>query len=512
MKFTDFWFRKELELILEKIGFVEPSPIQVEAIPVVLSWKDIVGQAQTGTWKTAAFWLPLINKMDFTGGVELLVVVPTRELATQVSDELFRFGKDLWVKTATIYGGSSYARQLAHLKTSNIVVATPGRLIDLFSKHNVKLSPKYVVLDEADEMLDMGFLDDIKEIFNFISENRQTLLFSATIPSEIKKLASQILKEPKFITITKTEITNSNIEQLYYVVEEYERDDALSRILDYYNPVKSIIFTRTKREADRLSTMLVSQGYSAKGLHGDMEQRQREEVIRSFKGGQLEILVATDVAARGLDVNDVSHVINYHIPLETESYVHRIGRTGRAWKEGIAISIVTPNEFRGLNRIEKHVGTTLTAQVIPTLWQLKDKKLQKLALKIANQQVDDQVYDMIERLKEAYDVSTLAYKLLSIVLDLEADIGGKDIIWKQISEIHRLIERNKWWFSRGWNNGGRTGFKGWFRSKWGFRNTRDGDRNREWWYRKDEYRGVRDWNRSGERRNFSVKRRDDRKV
>ena len=488
MKFSDFWFRKELEATLEKIGFVEPSPIQVEAIPVVLKGSDIVWQAQTGTGKTAAFWLPILNKMDLKSGVEMLVIVPTRELATQVSDELFRFGKDFWVKTTTIYGGTSYSRQISHLKSSNVVVATPGRLIDLMTKHGIKLNPKYVVLDEADEMLDMGFLDDIKEIFNHIPDSRQTLLFSATMALEIKKLAQVILKEPEFVTITKTEVTNTKIEQLYYVVEEYERDDALYRLLDYYNPVKSIIFTRTKREADRLSTMLVSQGYSAKGLHGDMEQRQREEVIRSFKGWQLEILVATDVAARWLDVNDVSHVFNYHIPLETESYVHRIGRTGRAWKEGVAISIVTPGEFRGLNRIEKHVKTTLKAQVVPSLGELKDKKLAKLVEKIEAQEVDSKVYDIASQLKDAYDMSTLTYKLLSMALAEDSDNSNKrDKIGKGLTEIERLVERAKsggfgwrggsrWGYRGGWN---RWGSRGWS-SRWGFRSSRDGDRRGGW--------------------------------
>jgi len=498
MNFSDFWFRKELEDTLTNIGFVEPSPIQQQAIPIVLSGSDIVWQAQTGTGKTAAFWLPILNKMDFNSGVEMLVIVPTRELATQVSDELFRFGKDFGAKTVTIYGGSSYDRQLSHLKTANIVVATPWRLIDLFKKHNIKISPKFVVLDEADEMLDMGFLEDIKEIFSYVPTERQTLLFSATMAPEIKKLAQTILKNPEFVTITKTEMTNTKIEQLYYVVEEYEREDALYRLLDFYNPFKSIIFTRTKRDADKLSTTLVSQGYSAKGLHWDMEQRQREEVIKSFKAGKLEILVATDVAARWLDVNDVSHVFNFHIPLESESYVHRIGRTGRAWKEWVAISIVTPSEFRGLNRIEKHVWTTLKAQVIPSLWELKDKKLKKLVDKINNQEVDEKVYDIVEQLKEAYDMSALTYKLLSMALASDESVDTKDKIGKGLTEIERLIEKAK----HGGFSGGRSGgFNRWGRSGWGFRS------GNGWWERRSSggwYRGSRDgssrssWN--GERK------------
>lgn len=443
MNFTDFWLRKEILETLKTIGFVEPSPIQKEAIPIILSGKDMVGQAHTGTGKTAAFWLPVINNMKFDAGVETLVIVPTRELATQVSDELFRFGKNRGLKTATVYGGASYSRQLSHLKTANIVIATPWRLIDLLTKHNVKIYPSYVILDEADEMLDMGFLDDIKKIFEYIPSERQTLLFSATMPQEIKNLAKDILTNPEFVTITKREMTNAKIEQKYYVVEEYERDDALSRLLDYYNPQKSIVFTRTKKEADRLSTFLVSHGYSAKWLHGDMEQRQREEVIKSFKSGRLEILVATDVAARGLDINDVSHVINYHIPFESESYVHRIGRTGRAGKEGVALSIVSPWEFRSLERIEKHVGTTLNAEAIPSLWELKDRKLTKLLTKIENTEIEKEVYNIVEKLKENYDMSTLTYKLLSLVLNNENPQEGKEKIGKWLGEIARLIERNK---------------------------------------------------------------------
>jgi len=493
MKFSDFWFRKELEDTLVNIGFVEPSPIQEQAIPIVLSGSDIVWQAQTGTGKTAAFWLPILNKMNFNSGVEMLVIVPTRELATQVSDELFRFGKDFGAKTVTIYGWSSYDRQLSHLKTANIVVATPGRLIDLFKKHHIKISPKFVVLDEADEMLDMWFLEDIKEIFSYVPTERQTLLFSATMAPEIKKLAQTILKTPEFVTITKTEMTNTKIEQLYYVVEEYEREDALYRLLDFYNPFKSIIFTRTKRDADKLSTTLVSQGYSAKGLHWDMEQRQREEVIKSFKAGQLEILVATDVAARGLDVNDVSHVFNFHIPLESESYVHRIGRTGRAWKEGIAISIVTPSEFRGLNRIEKHVWTTLKPQVVPSLIELKDKKLKKLVEKINNQEVDEKVYDIVEQLKEAYDMSALTYKLLSMALADDESEHKKDKIGKGLTEIEKLLERAKsgnfgsGWRSGGFNRWGRSG--GWYRGNSSSRSSSGGS-NSGW------YRGSRDGSRS----------------
>lgn len=375
MTFKDFNFKANLQKSIDDAGFKEPSPIQKDAIPVVLEGKDMVGQAQTGTGKTAAFGLPMINMMKGSSGVEAVVIVPTRELAMQVSDELFRFGKNSGMNTATVYGGQSYSMQLRNIDRASIIVATPGRLIDLLKGKKINIKPSFVVLDEADEMLDMGFLDDIKEIFTYLPKERQTLLFSATMPPAIKKLAQNILKEPAFITITKSEMTNSKITQSFYVVDEYERDDALIRLYDFKNPEKSIIFCRTKKEVDRLSTYLVSQGHMAKGLHGDMEQRQREEVIRSFKKGALDVLIATDVAARGLDVNDVSHVFNYHLPFDTESYVHRIGRTGRAGKEGVAISIVTPHEFRMIQKIQKTTGGKMEAKVVPNINSVKEKKL-----------------------------------------------------------------------------------------------------------------------------------------
>ena len=298
---------------------------------VTITKSDVTNKniTHTGTGKTAAFGLPILNKLECNGDVEAVIIVPTRELAMQVSDEIFKFGKFLKINTATVYGGQSYSRQLKHIENSSVIVATPGRFLDLLRDGKIEIAPKYVVLDEADEMLDMGFLDDIKEIFTFMPEDRQTLLFSATMPTAIKNLAKTILQNPEFITITTSNITNSKITQTFYVVEEKERDDALIRLFDFKNPEKSIIFCRTKKEVDRLSTFLVSQGYMAKALHGDMEQRQREEAIRAFKSSKLEILIATDVAARGLDVNDVTHVFNYHLPFDSESYVHRIGRTGR---------------------------------------------------------------------------------------------------------------------------------------------------------------------------------------
>ena len=440
MTFKDFDFKEELQKSIFDAGFKEPSPIQRDAIPVVLSGKDIVGQAHTGTGKTAAFGLPLINMMEGNKSVEAVVIVPTRELAMQVSDELFRFGKSLSINTATVYGGQSYSRQLKHIENAGIIVATPGRFLDLLRDKKISIKPKYVVLDEADEMLDMGFLDDIKEIFTYMPKKRQTLLFSATMPNAIKALAKSILEEPEFITITQSEVTNSKITQSFYVVDEHERDDALIRLYDFKNPEKSIIFCRTKKEVDRLSTFLVSQGFSAKGLHGDMEQRQREEAINSFKKGKLEILIATDVAARGLDVNDVSHVFNYHLPFDSESYVHRIGRTGRAGKEGVAVSIVTPHEFRMIKKIQKDTGGKLEAKVIPNINSVKEKKTSSLKNKICDQKIYDSGINLVQSLKEEYDLTTIAHKLASLLTN-DTYVKGNNNIGKSQIDIEKLLKR-----------------------------------------------------------------------
>ncbi|NPA55280.1 MAG: DEAD/DEAH box helicase [Epsilonproteobacteria bacterium] len=441
MTFKDFNLNPKLQKAIEVAEFTTPSPIQELAIPVILQGKDVVGQAHTGTGKTAAFGLPILNMLQHNGGVEAVIIVPTRELATQVSDEIFRFGRFMGINTATVYGGSSYSRQLKHIAKASVIVATPGRFLDLLRGGKIDIAPRFVVLDEADEMLDMGFLDDIKEIFTFMPSDRQTLLFSATMPDAIKDLAQRILHEPEFITITAKDITNTNISQSYYVVEEYERDEALLRLLDFKNPHKAIVFSRTKSEVDRLTTLLVSQGYAAKGLHGDMEQRQREETIRAFKK-DLEILVATDVAARGLDVTDVSHVFNYHIPFDSESYVHRIGRTGRAGKEGIAVSIVTPAEFKSLLKIEKTVGSKLVAKEIPTISDIKEKVSNSLITKIEEVDVDQNAIDLIEKLKEEYDLSTIVYKLATL-LQTQIKVEGNERIGKSKKQINNIKKRFK---------------------------------------------------------------------
>ena len=485
MTFNEFNLKDLLQKAIDEAGFKEPSPIQEQAIPFVLAGRDIVGQAHTGTGKTAAFGLPILNKLKGKSGVEAVVIVPTRELAMQVSDELYRFGKFLGINTATVYGGQAYARQIKLIETASIIVATPGRFLDLLRGSKIDIKPDYVILDEADEMLDMGFLDDIKEIFTFLPKERQTLLFSATMPLAIKNLAKTILNEPEFITLTKSDVTNAKITQTFYVVDERERDDALIRLYDFKNPTKSIIFCRTKKEVDRLSTFMVSQGFMAKGLHGDMEQRQREEAIRAFKTSKLEILIATDVAARGLDVNDVSHVFNYHLPFDSESYVHRIGRTGRAGKEGVAVSIVTPHEFRMLQKIEKNIGTKLEAKIVPNIDSVKEKKVTELKNQISEQEISDHALALVEELKEEFDISTIAFKLASMI-SASTFVQGNNNIGKSESDIKRLIENSSRYDSEGSSSGrnsrggGRFGSRGGSRggdSRGGDRGPRSGDRN-----------------------------------
>ena len=479
MTFNEFNLKDLLQKAIDEAGFKEPSPIQEQAIPFVLAGRDIVGQAHTGTGKTAAFGLPILNNMKGNSGVEAVVIVPTRELAMQVSDELYRFGKFLGVNTATVYGGQAYARQIKLIENAGIIVATPGRFLDLLRGSKIDIKPDYVILDEADEMLDMGVLDDIKEIFTFLPTERQTLLFSATMPVAIKNLAKTILKDPEFITLTKSDVTNSKITQTFYVVDERERDDALIRLYDYKNPSKSIIFCRTKKEVDRLSTFMVSQGFMAKGLHGDMEQRQREEAIRAFKTSKLEILIATDVAARGLDVNDVSHVFNYHLPFDSESYVHRIGRTGRAGKEGIAVSIVTPHEFRMLQKIEKNIGTKLEAKIVPNIDSVKEKKITELKNQISEQEISDYALALVEDLKEEFDISTIAFKLASMI-SASTLVQGNNNIGKSESDIKRLIENSSRYDNDGSSSGRNSRGGGRFGSRGGSRggDSRGGDRDR----------------------------------
>ncbi|HQR73961.1 MAG TPA: DEAD/DEAH box helicase [Sulfurovum sp.] len=421
MNFSEFNFHADIAKGVKIAGFKEPSPIQELAIPIVMGGSDMVGQAHTGTGKTAAFGLPILDRLA-KGEIErALVITPTRELATQVADELYHLGRFAGIRTLTVYGGVGYGRQIALIhKGVQIVVATPGRLKDLYKKGKIdSFNPEIVVLDEADEMLDMGFLDEIKEIFEYIPQNRQTLLFSATMPEPIKELASHILYMPEFISaVGEDETTNNVIDQRYYMIHEHQRDDAIIRLLETEETNKCIIFCRMKREVDRLAEHLNALGFSASGLHGDLEQSEREVVIKAYRRGETKIMVATDVAARGLDVKDVTHVFNYHIPFDPQSYVHRIGRTGRAGKSGQAITLVTTEEFKELQRIQKEVGAEMRLATIQGHGGLDEAGFEYLAEQIRDIPVHGDAATLLGYMKEM-DTTLLLEKLLSRLIEQE---------------------------------------------------------------------------------------------
>ena len=478
--FNDLGLKKQVLTAVTKAGFKVPSPIQAQAIPVVLSGRDMVGQAHTGTGKTAAFGLPCINNMKRNSGVEVLVITPTRELATQVSDELFKYGRDMDVRTTTVYGGSSYKRQIDLInRGAGIVVATPGRLLDILKRDMLNdFAPSMVILDEADEMLDMGFLDDINDIFSYLPTSRQTLLFSATMPKPIKLLAERILENPEFISITKGETTNSDISQQYYVIDERERDDAIIRLMDSETIDKSVVFCRTKSEVDRLSNVLSNAGYLANGLHGDMEQRQRETVIAGFKKNSVKVLVATDVAARGIHVNNISHVFNYHIPFDPESYVHRIGRTGRAGTKGKAITLLTPHEFKELQKIKKKVGTTMEHAYVPSKNDLRESSLKSIVTSIEEHKIYDEAHKVLDMLKDDIDEETIMYKLVSMLLDKQSVKGPSDI-GIPADKLTAILERLEKQGDRGGSRGrGRGNYRGGNRSRSGGGGDRNSSRNR----------------------------------
>jgi ATP-dependent RNA helicase DeaD len=437
MKFSEFNFHPAIAKGLKIAGFSEPSPIQEEAIPLILDGIDIVAQAHTGTGKTAAFGLPILEKLA-NGEIErALIITPTRELATQVSDELYHLGRFAGIRTLAIYGGVGYGRQIALIhKGVDIVVATPGRLKDLYNKGKIDvLNPEIVVLDEADEMLDMGFLDAVREIFEYIPQNRQTLLFSATMPEPIKDLADTLLYQPEFISVVSDEeaTTNNNITQEYFVIEEEQRDEALTTLLEVEDYNKALVFCRMKKEVDRVTEHLQAQGLNAQGLHGDIEQLDRDKIVKAFRKNEIDILVATDVAARGLDIKGVTHVINYHIPFNPQSYVHRIGRTGRAGRDGKAITLVSTQEFKELKRIQKEVGADIELRTlkIPNT-TIDEEALIALKNKIENYEIDENIA-IIKKAFENMDKEELLDKLLSYATKKENIIGGITLGYDQAS-------------------------------------------------------------------------------
>ena len=376
-QFATLGLKESIVRAISDLGFTKPSQIQEQSIPVTLSGADLIGQAQTGTGKTAAYSLPILTKMSNKKGIKALILAPTRELAVQVKDEMNRLSKYEKAEILAVYGGDSIDRQIRALKKGvDIVVGTPGRMLDLIKRKCLHLdNVEFLVLDEADEMLNMGFIDDIESILSHTPEERQTLLFSATMPEPIAKLAKRYMKpDAKLVSVKKSSLTVSKIEQSYFMINNKHRLEALCRLLDLDNPSSAIIFCRTKRGVDELVQELQSKGYMVEGMHGDMTQAHRLTTLNKFKEGTLNLLIATDVAARGIDVDGVTHVFNYDLPQDVESYVHRIGRTGRANREGTAYSLVTPKDFSMLKQIQKVTKSAITQKPIPTAEQIKNKK------------------------------------------------------------------------------------------------------------------------------------------
>jgi ATP-dependent RNA helicase DeaD len=386
-EFSALNLRPELVQVVAERGYVTPSPIQAGIIPIMLAGADVIGQAQTGTGKTAAFALPILNNLSSNSGyIQALVMAPTRELALQVADATVEYGKQSHVRVLAVYGGQPYAPQINQLKRGvDVVVGTPGRLLDLLKRGVLDLSHlRTLVLDEADEMLSMGFIEDIEAIINETPAERQTALFSATLPKEIRRLAERYMREPQSVTIEREQMTVAAIEQRYYLVREGDKLALVTRLFEVENISSALIFVRTRAASGEIANALSTRGFPAEALNGDLSQEARERTLNRFRAGQVKVLVATDVAARGLDIDDISHVFNYHLPDDAEVYVHRIGRTGRAGKTGVAISLLTPYEQRRLRDIEHFTRRKMVQFPIPTVEDVEKQRETQLLEKLTN--------------------------------------------------------------------------------------------------------------------------------
>ncbi len=437
--FEELGLRLELLHALTSLGYEEPTPIQREAVPPLVAGRDLLGQAATGTGKTAAFALPVLQRLTAHRREKppvALVLVPTRELAVQVSEALHRYGKDLGARVLPVYGGAPIVRQLRSLDSGvDVVVATPGRALDLLQRGSLHLGEiATVVLDEADEMLDMGFAEDLEAILDETPEERQTVLFSATMPRRLDSLARRHLRDPVRITIARETVAAGEaprVRQTAYVVPRAAKPAALGRILDVEAPGAALVFCRTREEVDTLTETLNGRGYRAEALHGGMSQEQRDRVMGRLRGGTADLLVATDVAARGLDIDQLTHVVNYDVPSAPESYVHRIGRVGRAGREGVAITLAEPREHRMLKTIEKVAGATITVEKVPTVADLRARRLDLTRAALRESLLtddDDQGIDrfrvVVETLTDEFDLMEVA--LAAVKLAHEAVAGTDD--------------------------------------------------------------------------------------
>lgn len=466
VRFEEMGLSEEIQKAVRYMGFEEASPIQAKAIPAMISGIDLIGQAQTGTGKTAAFGIPILEKVDpKLKKLQAIVLCPTRELAIQVADEIRNLSRYMHgIKVLPIYGGQDIVKQIRSLKSgTQIVIGTPGRVMDHMRRKTMKLDFVHtVVLDEADEMLNMGFREDIEFVLSGVPEERQIVLFSATMPKPIMEITKKFQNNAKVIKVTKKELTVPNIEQYYYDVKPKKKEEVLSRLLDIYSPRLSVVFCNTKKQVDLLVNALLGRGYFAAGLHGDMKQEQRDRVMQGFRTGKTEILVATDVAARGIDVDEVEAVFNYDLPQDDEYYVHRIGRTGRAGREGKAFSLVVGKEVYKLRDIQRYCKTKIIPQAIPSLNDITEIKADKIldqVQDILNDADLTKIVNIIEKklMEDDYTSLDLAAALLKMSMgDDNEDIIDNYMPARSLDDLDSY-GRNSRGRDRGRNNSRRKG-------------------------------------------------------
>ncbi|MCB0212675.1 MAG: DEAD/DEAH box helicase [Anaerolineae bacterium] len=420
-EFYNLGLHPQLVQTVADLGYTTPTSIQAAIIPTMITGQDIIGQSQTGTGKTAAFSLPILHNLDANQShVQALVLAPTRELAMQVAQAMYQYGRDVNVRVLPVYGGQSYSRQINRLnKGVDVVVGTPGRLLDLIRQKALDLSQvSTVVLDEADEMLSMGFIEDIEAILGATPPARQTALFSATLPGEIRRLANQYMHKPHSFRVEAKQLTVSTVEQRYYLVNESDKLAALTRLFEVEPITSALIFARTRVGTGELANELTVRGFPAESLNGDLSQDARERVLARFRQQQITVLVATDVAARGLDIDDISHVFNFDLPPEPEVYVHRVGRTGRAGKEGMAISLVTPRERWLLRKIESYTKQNITPNTLPTIPEIKQHReaqlVEQMLIWLKRDRCRREQEIVAELVEQGFDIGDIAAAALKV--------------------------------------------------------------------------------------------------
>ena len=431
LRFSELGISEPILQAIDDIGYEEATPIQTQTIPLMMSGRDVIGQSQTGTGKTAAFSIPAIEDILRHGGkdVQTLIVCPTRELAMQACDEIRRLTAHIpFIRTAAIYGGQDIERQFRALRSgAQIIVGTPGRLMDHLRRRTLSLgSVRIVILDEADEMLSMGFRDDIEQILADIPEERQTALFSATMSPEILEITGKYLRDPAAVRVAAKELTVSEIEQYYYLVPHSLKIETISRLMDVYRPAPAMIFCNTKKQVDELASQMQLRGYVAEALHGDMKQQARDHVMQMFRGGKVDVLIATDVAARGIDVSGIGAVFNYDIPQDVEYYVHRIGRTGRAGRSGLAFTLVTgPREMNELRGIMRYTRSEIQKGSVPTSAQVMESRRRRFAEKVRAAVSHDDLTPYIKMIEELTDDRVSPTEIAAALLSFRMTADGR---------------------------------------------------------------------------------------